>query len=90
MAMWENAGKSSERCNVWSGVPQGTVLGPLCFLVFINDIGKNLSPDTTLNLFADDNLAFRVIEDKSDTETLQKDLDTLATWANLAPRNYAK
>ena len=42
---------------VTSGVPQGTVLGPLIFLLFINDIHENL--DSTLRLFANDALLYR-------------------------------
>jgi len=44
---------------VTSGVPQGTVLGPLMFLIYINDIGNNLSEGTHIKLFADDCLVFR-------------------------------
>ena len=47
-------GSSSEPCKVLSGVPQGTVLGPLFFLIYINDIQDNLSPGTSIRLFADE------------------------------------
>ena len=65
---------------VLSGVPQGTVLGPLLFLVYINDISKGLSKGTKIRLFADDALLYRIIEKPSDTATLQKDLNTLQLW----------
>ena len=74
-------GKGSSQSKVQSGVPQGTVLGPLFFLVYINDITKDLSDGTLLNLFADDSLLFRIIHSKKDTEILQKDLDILQLWA---------
>jgi len=74
-------GMSSETCDVSSGVPQGTVLGPLCFLIYINDIGSELSPETSLKLFADDSLLIRTIEDNIDTDSLQADLDSLITWS---------
>ena len=73
-------GMESTPSNVLSGVPQGTVLGPLFFLVYINDISKGLSKDTKIRLFADDSLLYRTIKNPSDTAILQKDLDTLQLW----------
>ena len=73
-------GALSDPCPVLSGVPQGTVLGPLFFLIYINDIHKDLSPGTKISLFADDSLLYRTIADTSDSLTLQKDLDTLQQW----------
>ena len=70
---------SSEPAPVQSGVPQGTVLGPLLFLIYINDIQHNLSRGTHLRLFVDDSLLYRQINSHLDTITLQTDLDTLQT-----------
>ena len=76
-------GKASKPTNVLSGVPQGTVLGPLFFLVYINDISKNLTPGTKIRLFADDSLLYRTIKSTKDCEILQKDLNTLQKWEKL-------
>ena len=65
---------------VLSGVPQGTVLGPLLFLVYINDMCEQLSPGTTLRLFADDSLLYRIIRSLPDAAALQKDLEILQNW----------
>ena len=65
-----------------SGVPQGSVLGPLLFIVFINDIGAQLSPGTVIRLFADDALVYRNINSHEDVITLQEDLDKLTAWAD--------
>ena len=73
-------GALSDPHPVLSGVPQGTVLGPLFFLIYINDIHKDLSPGTKISLFADDSLLYRTIADTSDCHTLQKDLDALQQW----------
>ena len=73
-------GIESDPHPVLSGVPQGTVLGPLFFLIYINDIGNNLSPGTKLSLFADDSLLYRDIKSVKDCEILQKDLDSLQEW----------
>ena len=68
-------GKHSSRSEVTPGVPQGTVLEPLLFLIFINDITKNTSSNA--RLFADDCLLYRTINCEADVKTLQKDLDTM-------------
>ena len=61
-----------------SGVPQGTVNGPLYFLAFINDLPECTLSDT--RLFADDGLLFREIRTDKDAEALQKDLQSLEKW----------
>ena len=66
---------------VLSGVPQGTVLGPLMFLLYINDITQGI--DSPLRLFADDCLLYRVINSVEDSNRLQGDLDRLSEWANI-------
>ena len=73
-------GMASPPTKVLSGVPQGTVLGPLLFLIYINDISNGLSEGTKLKLFADDSLLYRTIKSPKDSEILQKDLNTLQTW----------
>jgi len=62
---------------VKSGVPQGSVLGPLLFLVYIN-IWRNT--ESTIRLFADDCLIYKNIINNEDIEKLQKDLDRLGEW----------
>ena len=65
-------GEASSFVKVTSGVPQGTVLGPLMFLLFINEIHENL--DSTLRLFADDALLYRSINTVNDSIILQNDI----------------
>ncbi|KAK3089266.1 hypothetical protein FSP39_002210 [Pinctada imbricata] len=73
-------GISSEETTVDSGVPQGTVLGPIMFLCHINDLPDCVS--SSVRLFADDCLLYRTIRNTQDHETLQKDLNNLENWAN--------
>ena len=63
---------------VASGVPQGSVLGPLLFLAYVNDICRNI--ESNIRLFADDCIIYRKINDSSDTDKLQKDLNKLGEW----------
>ena len=72
-------GYSSEESPVLSGVPQGSVLGPVLFLIFINDIADSLS--SFVRLFADDCLLYREIKTKEDQMLLQNDLDKLTEWS---------
>ena len=68
-------GKSSEKSNVTSGVPQGTVLGPLLFLVYINDMPSVIL--SFLRLFADDAYLYCIINSMRDAFILQEDLNSL-------------
>ena len=74
-------GTSSSPVSVLSGVPQGTVLGPLLFLLYINDIANRVS--SSIRLFADDCILYRVIKCENDSIILQRDLDLLSQWATL-------
>jgi hypothetical protein len=72
-------GQLPEEVRVTSGVPQGSVLGPLLFLAYINDIWRN--SESNIRLFADDCIIYRKITDSRDIEKLQKDLNSLGEWA---------
>ena len=74
-------GEKSEYSPVTSGVPQGTVLGPLLFLLHINDLPSVVDPGTSVRLFADDALIYRTINSIEDQVVLQQDLNRLESWA---------
>ena len=72
-------GEKSSPGRVTSGIPQGTVLGPLLFVVYINDILENLSAEGFL--FADDTKIFRAITSRDDSLKLLSDIDALEKWS---------
>ena len=72
-------GQLSEEVRVTSGVPQGSVLGPLLFLAYVNNIRRNTM--STMRLFANDCVIYRKIISNEDIENLQKVLDRLGEWA---------
>ena len=72
-------GKKSEWGNVTSGVPQGSVLGPLLFIIYINDLEIGVSSD--VSKFADDTKIGRQVKNMEDARKLQEDLNRLYNWS---------
>lgn len=69
--------------DVNSGVPQGSILGPLLFALFINDLPSGLSPETSLAMYADDTKIWRKIHSIDDCYVLQTDINYMLNWASL-------
>ena len=78
-------GKYSKIASVNSGVPQGSILGPLLFVLFINDISEVITEGTNIALYADDTKIWCKI--CSDCVILNNDIESLSKWAD---RNMMK
>ena len=68
----------SESVDVLSGVPQGSILGPILFVLFINDIYANIDIDKNIALYADGTKIWRDMNSEADCEILQKDISSLS------------
>ena len=71
-------GSYSDWTNVLSGVPQGSVLGPTLFIIYVNDLPGNIL--SSLGLFADDTKIYCPIFLPADIDMLQQDLNSLVEW----------
>ena len=73
-------GALSDITDITSGVPQGSVLASVLFLLYMNDIDGNII--SSIRLFADDSIIYRKMSSKTDHEILQTDLNQLQTWSD--------
>ena len=74
-------GSYSEYSCIESGVPQGSVLGPLLFLIYINDLERNIK--SNIKFFADDTMLFSIVKDPEiSANELNHDLDIINKWAH--------
>ena len=73
-------GAASDWKPVTSGVPQGSVLGPVLFVIYINDLPDRILSD--VYLFADDTKIFRIITSDTDRAHLQEDLCSMSKWCD--------
>ena len=73
----------SEWQNVTSGIPQGSVLGPLLFVIYVNDLPEACNEFCDIYFFADDAKMSKTIKNKNDIENLQKGCNALEKWTNL-------
>ena len=71
-------GDTSTELPVSSGVPQGSVLGPILFLLYINDLPDNIQ--SNVRLFADDTAVYLAVQGQEDTDIIQNDLNILQEW----------
>ena len=73
-------GFSSDHSSIDSGVPQGSVFGPLLFLIYINDLEKNIK--SNVNVFADDTMLFSVVNKPAiSANESNHDLKVISQWA---------
>ena len=80
-------GATSSPLPVSSGVPQGSILGPMLFLLYVNSLPDAVR-SSQIAAFADDTKVFKEITSKRDAEQLQEDLSDLITWSDSAGLNF--
>ena len=81
-------GVASERLSVTSGVPQGSIVGPLLFVIFFNDPRDVVHEQTNTALYAVDTKLHRTIVSVKDCDILQRDLASLNTWSSVSNMKF--
>ena len=81
-------GEVSNKLPVVSGVPQGSILGPLLFIMYINNVITTISSGSEINMFADDIAVYRIITSTNDYAVLQEDISAITSFFNYKHRNF--
>ena len=81
-------GASSFWSGVCSGVPSGSLLGPLFFIIFISDLPRLVIPGNTIALYADDCKSLRIIDFDEDLKFLQRELENLEKWSTVDGKEF--
>ena len=76
-------GAESSWKKVTSSVVQGSVLGPLCFLIYMNDLESGINPSSTISKFADDTKLIHPVDTESNIEDMQSSINQLQKWADV-------
>jgi retron-type reverse transcriptase len=72
----------SSWASVLSGVPQGSILGPILFIIYINELPDCLNADSNIFVYADDAKLFRHVSTSQDSLNLQNDINKLSNWTD--------
>ena len=81
-------GVKSTLVPVHSGVPQGSIIGPILFVLFIDDLAQGIDETSNIALYADDTKLWRTIKSEYDNEQLQKDILYLHNWSTINKMNF--
>ncbi|CAB3994183.1 Hypothetical predicted protein [Paramuricea clavata] len=82
-------GATSKECNVTSGVPQGSILGPMLFLLYVNDLPKTVNT-SKVACFADDTKILKQVDNLQDTAGLQNDIISLNVLIEVYQEKFSK
>ena len=80
-------GGTSSTLAVTSGVPQGSILSPILFLIYVNEC-HDIVTSSSISCFADDTKLFKTIHSGNDTNLLQEDLNNLSNWSESSGLNF--
>ena len=80
-------GLSSSYLDVTSGVPQGSIVGPLLFLIYVNDL-PDAAKHSKVQMFADDSKCYKIINNPHDSNLLQSDLQALCLWSSTSKLKF--
>ena len=83
-----NQGSESDGGNVKSSIVQGSVLGPVCSLMYMNDMECHIDNGSVISMFADDTKLLHPVATEEDIDIMQRDINYLHSWAEMWQMKY--